>query len=68
MKGKVVCKAEWIRFTERQKLPMFEDWDETVKQKLPALTYKEFTAENLSFLAVKFLKKKTYFQNPMLAD
>ena len=47
---------------------MFEDWDETVKEKLPALTYKEFTAENLSFLAVKFLKKKTYFQNPMLAD
>ena len=49
---------------------MFEDWDETVKQKLPALTYKEFTAENLSFLAVKLLKqkKKTDFQNPMLAD
>ena len=35
VKGKVICKVEWIRFTERQKVPMFEEWDETVKEKLP---------------------------------
>ena len=40
VEGKVVCKAERIRFAARQKVDLINEWDEAVEAK-PGLTYKE---------------------------
>ena len=44
MKGKVVCKAERIRFTTRQKFDLINEWDEVVKVE-PGLTYEVFASK-----------------------